>query len=130
MDVEENSKESKYKLLILFLKFIPVSTALCYMLNTLSNYFGYSIEFLSNLGGMSLFTWIFVYLASIVFDFCVYHRLLLWYVLIDDIINIIDYYWHIPVSTDNILMLHNILMGTTILTITVLYVKNHKRTPA
>lgn len=101
-------------------------TALCYMLSTISNYLGYSIEPLSNLGGMSLLTWLFIYLASVVFKFCVYHRMFLWYILIDDIFNIVDYYWEIPVSTDSILMLHNILIGITLFTVLVLYVRSHK----
>ena len=108
MAVVEKLRESKYKLLILVLKFILMLTALCYMTSTIFNYFDYNIEPLSNIGGMSLLTWVFIYLASVVFKFCSYHRMFLWYILIDDLFNIIDYYWSIPISTDNILMLHNI----------------------
>lgn len=126
MVVVEKSKESKYKLLILVLKFIPILTALCYMASTIFNCFGYNIEPLSNIGGMSLLTWLFIYLASVVFNFCAYHRMFLWYVFIDDLFNIVDYYWEIPISTDNILMLHNILIGITLFTVLVLYVRSHK----
>lgn len=101
-------------------------TALCYMISTLSNYFGYNIEILSNLGGMSLFTWTFIYLVSIVFKFCAYHRMFLWYIFIDDLFNILDYYFIIPLSTDNILMLHNVLIGITLFIVLILYVKCHK----
>ena len=126
MVVVEKSKRSKYKLLIIVLKFIPMLTALCYMSSTIFNYFGYNIEPLSNIGGMSLLTWIFIYLASVVFKFCSYHRIFLWYILIDDLFNIIDYYWSIPISTDKILMLHNIWIGITLFIILVLYVKSNK----
>lgn len=126
MAVAEKSRESKYKLLILVLKFIPMLTALCYMTSTIFNYFDYNIEPLSNIGGMSLLTWVFIYLASVVFKFCSYHRMFLWYILIDDLFNIIDYYWSIPISTDNILMLHNIWIGITLFIILVLYVKSNK----
>lgn len=126
MVVVEKSKRSEYKLLIIVLKFIPMLTALCYMSSTIFNYFGYNIEPLSNIGGMSLLTWIFIYLASVVFKFCSYHRMFLWYILIDDLFNIIDYYWSIPISTDNILMLHNIWIGITLFIILVLYVKSNK----
>lgn len=126
MVVVEKSKRSEYKLLIIVLKFIPMLTALCYMSSTIFNYFGYNIEPLSNIGGMSLLTWIFIYLASVVFKFCSYHRIFLWYILIDDLFNIIDYYWSIPISTDNILMLHNIWIGITLFIILVLYVKSNK----
>lgn len=126
MVVVEKSKRNKYKLLIIVLKFIPMLTALCYMSSTIFNYFGYNIEPLSNFGGMSLLTWLFIYLASIVFNFCAYHRMFLWYIFIDDLFNIIDYYITIPISTDSILMLHNILIGTTLFTVLILYVKDNK----
>ena len=126
MAVVEKLKESKYKLLILVLKFIPMLTALCYMTSTIFNYFDYNIEPLSNIGGMSLLTWIFIYLASMVFKFCSYYRMFLWYILVDDLFNIIDYYWSIPISTDNILMLHNIWIGITLFVILILYVKSNK----
>lgn len=126
MAVAEKSRESKYKLLILVLKFIPMLTALCYMTSTIFNYFDYNIEPLNNIGGMSLLTWVFIYLASVVFKFCSYHRMFLWYILIDDLFNIIDYYWSIPISTDNILILHNIWIGITLFIILVLYVKSNK----
>ena len=101
-------------------------TTLCYMSSTTFNYFGYNIEPLSNIGGMFLLTWLFIYLASIVFNFCSYHRVFLWYIFIDDIFNIIDYYITIPISTDNILMLHNIFIGITLFTVVILYVKDNK----
>ena len=126
MVVVEKSKRSEYKLLIIVLKFIPILTALCYMSSTIFNYFGYNIEPLSNIGGKSLLTWLFIYLASIVFNFCSYHRVFLWYIFIDDIFNIIDYYITIPISTDNILMLHNIFIGITLFTVLILYVKDNK----
>lgn len=127
MAVVEKSRESKYRLLIIVLKFIPMLTALCYMTSTIFNYFDYNIEPLSNLGGMSLLTWVFIYLASVVLKFCSYHRMFLWYVLVDDLVNIVDYYWNIPISTDNILMLHNIWIGITLFIILILYVKDNKR---
>lgn len=127
MAVVEKSRESKYKLLIIVLKFIPMLTALCYMTSTIFNYFDYNIEPLSNLGGMSLLTWVFIYLASVVFKFCSYHRMFLWYILVDDLVNIVDYYWNIPISTDNILMLHNIWIGITLFIVLILYVKDNKR---
>lgn len=126
MVVVEKSKRSEYKLLIIVLKFIPMLTALCYMSSTIFNYFDYNIEPLSNFGGMSLLTWLFIYLASIVFNFCAYHRMFLWYILIDDLFNIIDYYITIPISTDSILMLYNILIGITLFTVLILYVKDNK----
>ena len=119
--VEKSRRSNLHKLLLLVLKYIPMVIALCYMLNTM-----FYIEPLSNIAGVSLLTWVFLYLASVVFKFCSYHRMFLWYILIDALFNIIDYYWSIPISTDNILMLHNIWIGITLFIILVLYVKSNK----
>ena len=119
--VERLRRSSFHKLLLLVLKYIPTVIALCYMLNTILY-----IEPLSNIAGVSLLTWIFLYLASGVFEFCSYHRMFLWYILIDDILNIVDYYWSIPISTDNLIRVHNILAGITLFAALILYVKSNK----
>ena len=50
----------------------------------------------------------------------------LWYILIDDILNIVDYYWSIPISTDNLIRIHNILAGITLFVAMIPYVKSNK----
>ena len=119
--VEKLRRSNLHKLLLLVLKYIPMVIALCYMLNTMLY-----IELLSNIAGVSLLTWIFLYLASVVFEFCSYHRMFLWYILIDDVLNIVDYYWNIPISTDNLIRIHNILAGITLFIVLILYVKSNK----
>ena len=72
--------------------------SLFYLINTITAFIGIDIPILSTIAGMSLLTWIFMYIATIVFNFCSYHRMFLYYILIVDIINIIDYYISIPIS--------------------------------
>lgn len=119
--VEKLRRSNLHKLLLLVLKCIPMVIALCYMLNTM-----FYIEPLSNIAGVSLLTWIFLYLASVVFEFCSYHRMFLWYILMDDVLNIVDYYWNIPISTNNLIRIHNILAGITLFIVLILYVKSNK----
>lgn len=123
MDVGEKLRRNNnlYKVLLIVLKYIPIVIAICYILNII-----FYIEPLSNIAGVSLLTWIFLYLSSIVFKFCIYHRMFLWYILIDDIFNIIDYYLQLPIDTDVILRIHNILIGVTLFAILIVYVKHHK----
>ena len=93
MDVEAKCLRSKqYKLLLIMLKYIPMLISFIYALNTFAAFVGIDIPAANNIAGMSLLTWIFVYIATIVFKFCIYHRMFLYYILIVDIINIIDYY--------------------------------------
>ena len=119
--VEKSRRSNLQRLLLLVLKYIPMVIALCYMLNTM-----FYIEPLSNIAGVSLLTWIFLYLASIAFEFCSYHRMFLCYILMDDILNIVDYYWSTPISTDNLIRIHNILAGITLFIVLILYVKSNK----
>ena len=129
MVAEENSRVNKlcYKVFLVTLKYIPMIIALCYVLNTVTAMFGICIEPLSNIAGMSLFTWIFIYVATFVFRFCVYHRMFLYYILVDDILNIADYYYELPVSTEHILMLHNVIIGIFLFIILYIYVKGTKK---
>jgi hypothetical protein len=68
MAVEENLNKSMYKLLILMLKYIPMLISLVYVLNTALSYFYIDIPVLSNLAGMSILPWIFMYLSATVAD--------------------------------------------------------------
>ena len=81
-----------YKLTIFILKIIPVCLAICDILNTFFWLFGIDLSFLSYIGGVSFLTLIFLYISSIVFKFCFYHRVFLHYVTTNNIISIFDYY--------------------------------------
>lgn len=132
MAVVEKSNVSKlhYKLFITVLKYIPMIIALCYVLNTVAAMLSIYIEPLSNIAGMSLFTWIFLYIATYVFRFCAYHRMFLWYILVDDLLSIIDYYYELSIDTGNLLMIHNSIIGIFLFIILYLYVKSNKKSIA
>ena len=124
MDVEARCLRSKqYKILLILLKYIPILISLIYVLNTFAAYVGIDIPAANNIAGMSLLTWIFMYIATIVFNFCNYHRMFLYYILIVDIINIIDYYIGIPISDFQLIMLHTIVTGISLFIILFLYIK-------
>lgn len=97
------------------------------LLNSVLSYFGIDLYILSYIGGVSIFTIIFLYLSSYVFRFCEYHRMFLHYIVVTWIINIADYYIGIPVSNLEYLCLQIIIAGITLFIILFLYVKNYKR---
>ena len=74
---------------------------------------------------MSLFTWVFMYIAAWVFQFCIYHRMFLYYILVTDLVNIYDYY--IGINYD-IVAIHATLIGTSLFLILYFYVRHNKRT--
>lgn len=85
--------------------------AFCTVLNMLFDFFGVECSFLSLVGGISFLPLIFLYLSSIVFRFCIYHRLFLDYIVACNLVNCVDYYIGIPFSNAGLFMFHIILIG-------------------
>lgn len=99
MTREERLKsKSLYKIELYLIKLIPGLLAGTCLLNTVLSYFGINVPLLSYIGGVSFFMICFLYLSSIVFRFCIYHRLLIHYVTINWALNIYDWYIGIPCS--------------------------------
>ena len=100
-----------YKLMLGTLKVIPMLLAFLAILNTAFDFFGISSSILSLVGGISLLPLLFVYLASYVFRFCIYHRMFLHYVLVNNVITYTDYYVGIQIATLTLLVVHLFLVG-------------------
>ena len=98
MAVEENLRKRLYKTTLFTLKIIPAIIALCDILNTLFYLFDVNAEVLSYFGGVSFLTLAFLYLTSYAFNFCEYHRLPLHYVVVTNLLSIVDYYFSIGLS--------------------------------
>lgn len=109
------------------LKYIPMVIALVYALNTTLSYFYIDIPVLSNIAGISILPWTFMYISATVFRFCLYHKMFLYYILITDVINIVDYYIGIPIESVELLMIHGAITGISLFLILYFYVKSNKR---
>jgi len=126
MTKEDQLRKSSHKLLLVVLKFIPMITAMCYLLNTALALVGIDAPVLSHICGMSLLPWLFILIATYVFRFCTYHRMFLYYILVSDVINIFDYYVGIPLSAYNMVMLHFNIAGIFLFLVLYHYVKCNK----
>lgn len=128
MAVEERLRSKYlYKILLITLKYIPLIITGFYVLNTTLNILEIDAPVISNLAGVSLLTWIFLLLSNIVFKFCIYHRVFLYYILIVDLFNIIDYYVGIPLYQYEYIAIHSILLGITLFLSIYFHVKSNKR---
>ena len=125
--VENLKSKTLYKIELGLLKVIPMILALTALLNSILSYFGIDLYILSYIGGVSIFTMLFLYLSSYVFKFCEYHRMFLHYIVSTWIINIIDYYVGIPISDLEYLCLQMIISGISLFIILYLYVKSYKK---
>jgi hypothetical protein len=132
MVVEASLSKSLYKLTIGALKVLPMLLAACALLNTVLSYFNLNCDILSHVGGISLLPLMFLYLVSKVFMFCAYHRMFLHYLLVTDSLNIIDFYFGIPISSRTLFGIYIALTGLFLFIILYLYKKtdatNNKET--
>jgi hypothetical protein len=125
----EESLRSKtlYKVEIGLLKIIPMVLAGIYLSNTILSYFlDIDLIILSYIGGISLLPLIFLYLSSYVFRFCIYHRVFLHYITINEIILILDTHIGLPISDLEYFCLQMSIFGISLFLFLYLYVKSNK----
>ena len=110
--VEEKSRNRiQYKLFLIFLKIVPMVMAGLYLLNTVLSYLDIDYSIISYLTGVGFIPWLFILIASYTLKFCEYHRMFLWYIIVNDIICWIDDNYTIPISNRDYLSLHFIIAG-------------------
>lgn len=129
MGVEGNSLRNRdlYKIELYLLKVMPMLLAAIYLVNTVLSYYDIIIPVLSYIGGLSLIPLVFMYTSSYVFRFCSYHRMFLHYIVINDLINLTDYYYTLPISDWELFILHMSIAGVSLFIILYLYVKGHSK---
>jgi hypothetical protein len=120
--VEENSRSNLYKIELCLLKILPMLLSLLYLMNTILSYFDLDLIIFSLIGGVSIIPLLFIFISSYVFKFCAYHRMFLYYIVFNDVINLIDWYLHIPISDKQLLIIQLIIAGIFLFIILYLYV--------
>ena len=100
-----------YKVMIGALKVLPMLLAFFTIINTSLDFFGIESTGLSFLAGVSVIPMAFLYIASYVFQFCVYHRMFLHYVVVNNLLTYTDYYIGLPISNSALFMLHLLVLG-------------------
>lgn len=120
---ERSVNKYEYKLLIQFLKVLPMILALCNCLNTYLSFYGYEAPIVSYIGGISFTGWLFIYLAAIVFRFCIYHRMFLYYVLLNNLLSIYEYHLGFPVSDATFIRTYTFITGIFLFLILFFYRK-------
>lgn len=125
ISAEVNSRNRiLYKLFLGFLKVIPMMMAGLFLLNIVLSYFDIDYSIISYLTGVGLIPWLFILVASYTLRFCEYHRMFLWYILLNNIICWIDNNYKLPVSDRGYVVLHFILAGVFLFVILYLHQKH------
>lgn len=112
MVVEERLNKNIYKLFLIVLKIASVTCAVGYFINTtLFAYMDIDVPLVSGFCGVSLIMWALLYIAAIVFRFCIYYKLFLYYILVEWGIDNYDYYLGIPLNNYNLILLNATIAG-------------------
>lgn len=110
------SNKTLYKLEIYSTKLFPIIIAILYISNVTFSYFGYELEILAIIGGMSLLPLAKLYLDSFTFKLCTHHRIFIYYIFIHNLISSIDMYTNYTLISDRkLFMLHLVLFGIFII---------------
>lgn len=125
--MEENLKVSLYKIEVYLLKIIPIILALLDILNTFLSLFHIQVPIISYIGGVSFLSLAFLYLSSYVFKFCEYHRVPLHFIVVNNLINIYDWYIGIPIDLVGIILLELVLIGISIFLMIYLHERDNKK---
>ena len=104
--MENSISHRKHKLMMITLKLIPAIMALSYFMNVYCAFVGIGLQVITHYVGLVLAPMMYLYISSYVFQFCWYHRWFIHYMLIVEMINITDWYFHIPISNQAICMVH------------------------
>ena len=128
MAVEANLNKALYKIQLYLIKVIPMVMAFISLVNTVFSYYDIDLSILSYIGGYSILTIVFLYLASYVFKFCEYHRMFIHYIVVNWALNIYDAYIGIPLNNRGLLITYLTVTGIFLFIILYLYFKSHKMT--
>lgn len=123
-NVEESLRNKVLSKFILYsIKVFPVVISGIYLLNTVLSYCGIDWEGFSYIVQYMFIC--FMYIASLRFKFCVYHRMFIHYITLTLTMTIVDYHWGIPLSDRNLFWLYMVIAGIFLMIILYLHNKKH-----
>ena len=93
------------------LKVLPMVLAGLFLLNTILSSFGIDYRVFSYLASVGVIPWLFLMGSSYMFGFCEYHRMFLWYILVNNLICVTDEEIGIPVSDWWLFSIHIAVAG-------------------
>ncbi len=120
-------KKRLYKYELWLVKAFPFLLAAMSIMQNFLSYTNIDLFGISQLGGLSLLSLLFVYLSSFAFGFKLSHRIFIYFVVIDWITTIVDYYIGIPLSNDSLLYLLIIFFLVSVVATIILGIKERKQ---
>lgn len=105
----------KRKICLIFIKYIPWVIGLYYLIVSILSCYGINVIALSSVFSIGVIAILLVICLSLILQFCIWHRLPLYYAAIIEVLNGIDYYLLIPIPNKLMLIIYLIIFGIFIL---------------
>ena len=102
-------------LLLITLKYAPWLIAFTYFIYCILTCFNLQFGILAFLVGNSFIPLLTIILFSFSLNYCVWHRLPIYYTLVNNTINLVDFYIGIPIANKWMLMIYLIVAGIFVL---------------
>lgn len=94
------------KIAKIIIKYTPFIIAIGYLAMSILSSIGITVAILPFIFRYSLCSFICLMVMSFLLNFCIWHRMPLYYAAVVDILNTIDYYFVIPISNKAILIVY------------------------
>ena len=115
------------RIFLIVIKWIPFIMSLLIVFNLIFDLIGIPTIIFSILGDSSLITVLFILLASFLFQFCVYHRLFIYYILLYDIISWLDYIFIFDLSSKLFISISIIIFVIICIVTLYLHIKDNEQ---
>ncbi len=119
-------KQNNHKLFLLSLKLLPPIMAVGCFLSTVFQYFYIEEIITTELCFAGILPILFLVFTSYVFKFCEYHRIYLYYIILNEVMNIINYNVELNITDTVFIRIHIIVFFIATLLTTILYLYGRK----
>lgn len=114
------------KIFLILTKYIPHIIGFLYVLYTILSFLEFEPISIGYIASVSVLPWVYLYSASWALEFCYVHRLPLYYILLDEVLLVVDNYLTIPINVYNLFVIHLMLIGILVFGYTFYYIKLKK----
>lgn len=122
-----------YKVDLFLLKLLPMIMAFSYMVAQYAALFNIGsgiilvLQIVTHYLGLLLVPMMFMLISSKVFQFCNYHRMFIYYILVIQLMNITNWYFKIPISNLAYNVTQDIITVGFLLTALIMYIKKRRQ---
>lgn len=122
-----------YKVDLFLLKLLPIIMAFSYIIAQYAAFFSIGhgptlvLQIVTHYLGLLLAPMMFMLISSKVFQFCNYHRMFIYYILVIQLMNITNWYFKIPISNFAYNVTQDVITVGFLLIALIMYIKKRRQ---